>query len=112
MEEGVGTRNHKVTFIASVQKSPPLSSADFLAADDCDLSMHEKLFTIGKHQVKCVPEHAKVTQTKVKLDTHVELPPYTEVLVSCKAGMTQPAENSWHYDEDGLVIRSSLVQQG
>ncbi len=46
--------------------------------------------------------------------------PHSEALVSCKAtqsikhsgtscAIAQPASNSWHYAEDGLVIGSSLV---
>ncbi len=50
----------------------------------------------------------------------MELPPHTEVLVSCKAkqsikhfgtacGVAQSASNSWQYAEDALVIGSTLM---
>ncbi len=50
----------------------------------------------------------------------MELPPHTELLVSCKVtqiikhfgtfcAVAQPSSNSWHYAEDGLVIGSSMV---
>lgn len=60
-------------------------------------------------------------QTRLKLVPPVELPHHTEVLISCKPGrsvhnfrmpyaITQPADNSWCYSEDGLPIGSSLEQ--
>ncbi len=52
--------------------------------------------------------------------THIELPTHTKVLVSYRAtpgikhfgtacAVAKPANNSWWYAEDGLVIASSLV---
>ncbi len=64
------------------------------------------LFTIGKHQVKCVPEHAKAYRAKLKVASSVEVPPQTKVIVNCKAtqiiknfgnpyAVAQPANSSW-----------------
>ncbi len=91
-----------------------------MSAHDCDLSLHEKLFLIGEQKIECIPEKARVKHAKLKLARRVELPPHTEVLVSCKVGqgtkyfgtphkVAQPSGNSWRYSEDGLVIGSSLL---
>ncbi len=98
-----------------------LIRADFLGAHNCDMSLHQKLFTIREHQVKCIPVCAKATRTKLKLARRVEVSPQTEVIVNYKAthlsiknfgtpyAVAQPGNNSWQYAEGGLVIRSSLT---
>ncbi len=94
--------------------------ADFLSAYDCDLQLRQKLFTLGRNSVPCLPERGRSSHARLKLARRVELPPDCEVLVSCKAtqiikhfgtscAVAQPASNSWRYAEDGLVIGSSLV---
>ncbi len=94
--------------------------ADFLAAHNCDLSLRQKLFTIGEQKVQCIPENIRSNSAKLKVARRIQLPPQTEVLVSCKAtsgikyfgmphAVAQPTDNSWRYAEDGLVIGSSLT---
>ncbi len=62
----------------------------------------------------------ELNHAELKLARRVELPPHTEVLVSCKAGqgtkyfvvqhmVAHHSANSWRYTEDGLVIGSSLL---
>ncbi len=52
---------------------------------NCDLSLCQKLFTIGEQQVRCVPQRTKATRAKLKLARRVEVPPHTEVVVKCQA---------------------------
>ncbi len=44
--------------VVSTRKERPNSiiGADFLATHDCDLLLKQKLFTVGKHKVECIPE--------------------------------------------------------
>ena len=67
-----------------------------------------------------MPERTKAPRAKLKLARRVEVPPYSEVVVKCQAtsnvkhfntpyAIAQPADNSWRYAEDGLVIGSSLT---
>ncbi len=62
----------------------------------------------------------RANNAKLKVARGIELPTQTEVMVSCRTtkgtkyfgtphAMAQPADNSWQYAEDGLVIGSSLV---
>ncbi len=94
--------------------------ADFLAAHNCGLSLCQKLFTIGKQEMHFIPENIRANHAKLKVARRLQLPPQTEVLVSCKAtkgikyfgtpnAVAQPADNSWRYVEDVLVIGSSLT---
>ncbi len=91
-----------------------------MAAHNCDLSLHQKLFTIGEQQIQCIPENIRANSAKLKVARRIQLPPQTEVLFSCKAtpgikyfgmphAVAQPTNNSWRYAEDGLVIGSSLT---
>ncbi len=84
------------------------------------MSLSQKLFTIGKQEIRCIPEGVRANHAKLKIARRIELPPQSEVLVSCKAAksikyfgtphaVAQPADNSWRYAEDGLVIGSSLI---
>ncbi len=125
MEVGVGTGKYKAAVVVSVRKVTTnfIIGADFLGAHNCDLSLRQKFFTIGEQQVRCVPEHTKVTRAKLKLARRVQVLPHTEVVVKCQAtsnvkrfdmpyAIAQPADNSWRYAEDGLVIGSSLTAPG
>ncbi len=58
--------------------------------------------------------------TKLKIARRIELSPQSEGLVSCKAtnsakyfsmphAVAQPANGSWWYPDDGLVLGSSLI---
>ena len=92
-----------------------------MAAHNCDLLLRQKLFTIGEQKIQCISENIRANSAKLKVARHIQLPPQTEVLVSCKAtpgikyfgmphAVAQPAaDNSWRYAEDGLVIESSLT---
>ncbi len=122
MEVGVGTGKYKAAVVVSARKERPnfIIGADFLGEHNCDLSLRQKLFTIGEQQVRCVPECTKAPRAKLKLTRRVKVPPYSEVLVKCQAtsnvkrfdtpyAIAQPADNSWRYAEDGLVIGSSFT---
>ncbi len=122
VEVGIAAGVYKTPVVVSARKGRPnfITGADFLAAHDCDLSLRQKLFTVGRDNVRSLPERVRISHTRLKLARPVQLPLHTEVLVSCKAtqsikhfgtscAVTQPASNSWFYAEDGLVIGSSLV---
>ncbi len=117
VEVGVGTGKYKAAVVVSAHKKRPnfIIGADFLGKHNCDLSLRQKLFTIGEQQVRCVPERTKAARAKRRLARRVEVPPHTEVVVKCQAtsnvkrfdtlyAIAQPADNSWRYAEDGLVI--------
>ncbi len=113
---------YKAPVVVSARKERPnfIIGADFLSTHDCDLSTRQKLFTVRRDSVRCLPERVRASHARLKLARRVELPPHSEVLVSCKASQSikhfgtscavaQPANNSWRYAEDGLVIGSSFV---
>ncbi len=125
VEVGVGAGKYKAAVVVSARKERPnfIIGADFLGEHNCDLSLRQKLFTIGEQQVRCVPEHTKATRAKLKLARCIEVPPHSEVVVKCQAtsnvkrfdtpyAIAQPADNRWRYAEDGLVIGSSLTAPG
>ncbi len=108
---------YKSIVVVSARKERPnfIIGADFLAAHNCDLSLHQKLFTIGEQKIQCIPANIRANSAKLKVARRIQLPPQTEVLVSCKAtpgikyfgiphAVAQPTDNSWWYAEDGLVI--------
>ncbi len=88
--------------------------ADFLAAHNCDLSLHQsslllgnrKLFNIGEQKIQCIPENIRANSDNLTVARRIQLPPQTEVLVNCKAtpgikyfgmphAVAQPTNNSW-----------------
>ncbi len=122
VEVGIPAGVYKTPVMVSARKERPnfIIGAHFLAAHDCDLSLRPKVFTVGQDSDQCIPEWVRASHARLKLARQVELPPHTEVLVSCKAtqsikhvgmacAVAQPASTSWHCAEDGLVIGSSLV---
>ena len=122
LEVGIAAGVYKTPVVVSARKERPnfIIGADFLSAHDCDLSLRQKLFTVGRDSVWCLPERVKASHTRLKLARWVEFPLHSEVLVSCKAtqsikhfgtscAVAQPVGNNWRYAEDGLVIGSSLV---
>ncbi len=119
---GIAAGVYRTPVVVSARKERPnfIIGADFLSTHDCDLSLRQKLFMLGRNSVQCLPERVRSSHARLKLARRVKLPPHLEVLVSCKAtqsikhfgtscAVAQPANNSWHYAEDGLVIGSSLV---
>ncbi len=119
---GIGDGVYKATAVVSARKERPnfINGADFLAAHNCDLSLRQKLFMIGEQKIQCIPENIRANSAKLKVAKCIQLPPQTEVLVSCKAtpgikyfgtphAAAQPTNNSWRYAEDGLVIGLSLT---
>ncbi len=119
---GIGNGVYKATVVVSARKERPdfIIGADFLATHNCDLSLRRNLFTIGEQKIQCIPENIRANSAKLKVARRIQLPPQTEVLVSCKAtpgiryfgmphAVAQPTNNSWQYAEDGLVIGSSLT---
>ncbi len=113
---------YKATVVVSArrERSNFIIGANFLAAHNCDLSLHQKLFTIRKQEIQCIPENIRANHAKLKVARRIQLPLQTEVLVNCKAtkgikyfgmpnAVVQPADHSWRYAEAGLVIRSSLT---
>ena len=122
VEVGIAAGVYKTPVVVSARKERPnfIIGADFLSTHDCDLSTRQKLFTVRRDSVRCLPERVRASHARLKLARRVELPPHSEVLVSCKASQSikhfgtscavaQPANNSWRYAEDGLVIGSSFV---
>ncbi len=122
VQVGIGDGVYKSTVVVSARRERPnfIIGADFLAAHRCDLSLRQKLFTIGKKEIQCIPENIRGNYAKLKVARRIQLPPQTEVMVSCEAtkgvkyfgtsnAVAQPADNSWRYAEDGLVIGSSLT---
>ena len=114
---GIGDGVYKATVVVSARKERPnfIIGADFLAAHNCDLPLCQKLFTIGEQKIECIPENIRANSARLKVARRIQLPPQTEVLVSCKATpgikyfgrphtVAQPTDNSWRYAEDGLVI--------
>ncbi len=83
IEDGV----YKATVVVSAWRESPdfIIGADFLAAHNCDLSLCQKLFNIGKQEIQCIPENIRANYTKLKVARRIQLPPQTEVMVSCKA---------------------------
>ncbi len=85
---GVGIRDgvYRATVVSARKERPNfIIGADFLAAHNCDLSLHQRLFTIGEEKIQCIPENIRANSAKLKVARHIQLPPQTEVLVSCKA---------------------------
>ena len=122
VQVGIGEGMYKATVVVSARRERPnyIIGADFLATHNFDLSLRQKLFTIGKQEIQCIPENIRANYAKLKVARQIQLPPQTEVMVSCKAtkgvkyfgtpnAVTQPAESSWKYAKDGLVIGSSLT---
>ncbi len=122
VEVGIAAGVYKTPVVVSARKERPnfVIGADFLSTHDCDLLLRHKLFTVGRNSVRCLPERVRSSHARLKLARRVELPPHSEVLVSCKAtqsikhfgtscAVAQPSSNSWRYAEDGLVVGSSLV---
>ncbi len=114
---GIGDGVYKATVVVSARKERPnfIIGADVMAAHNCDLFLRQKLFTIGEQKIQCIPENIRANSAKLKVARRIQLPPQTEVLVSCKAApgikyfgtphaVAQPTDNSWRYAEDGLVI--------
>ncbi len=60
---------NKTPVVVSARKERPnfIIGADFLAAHDCDLSLRQKLFTVGEHKVECIPEQVRVSHARLKL---------------------------------------------
>ncbi len=115
----IGDGVYKATVVVSARKERPnfIIGADFLAAHNCDLSLRQKLFTIGEQKIQCIPENVRANSAKLKVARGIQLPP---ALVSYNAtpgikyfgmphAVAQPTNNSWRYVEDGLVIGSSLT---
>ena len=105
---GIGDGVYKATVVVSARKERPnfIIGADFMAAHNCDLSLRQKLFTIGEQKIQCIPENIRTNSAKLKVARRIQLPPQTEVLVSCKAtpgikyfgmphAVAQPTNNSW-----------------
>ena len=58
VEVGIGTGVYKAEGIVSARRERPnfIIGANFLAAHNCDLSLHKNIFTIGEQGVHCIPE--------------------------------------------------------
>ncbi len=107
VQVGIGDGVYKATVVVSARRERPnfIIGADFLAAHNCDLSLRQKLFTIEKQEVQCIPKNIRANYAKLKAARRIQLPPQTEVMVSCKAtkgvkyfgtpnAVGQPADNS------------------
>ncbi len=56
-EVGIAAGVYKTPVVVSARKERPnfIIGADFLSAHDCDLSLRQKLFTVGRDSVWCLP---------------------------------------------------------
>ena len=67
----IGIRDgvYKATFVVSARRERPnvILGADFLAAHNCDLSLRQTLFTIGKQEIQCIPENIRANHAKLKV---------------------------------------------
>ncbi len=66
VQVGIGDGVYKATLVVSArrERSNFIIGADFLAAHNCDLSLLQKLFTIGKQEIQCIPENIRPSQAK------------------------------------------------
>ncbi len=66
VQVGIGDGVYKATLVVSArrERSNFIIGADFLAAHNCDLSLLQKLFTIGKQEIQCIPENMRPSQAK------------------------------------------------
>ncbi len=57
VEVGIGDGMYKATVVVGARKERPnfIISDVFLTARNCDLPLRQKLFTIGKQEIQCVP---------------------------------------------------------
>ncbi len=87
VEVGIAAGVYKTPVVVSVRKERTSFSigVDFLSTHDWDLSLRQKLFTVGQNSVRCLPERVSASHATLKLVSWVELPPHSEVLVNCKA---------------------------
>ncbi len=69
VDVGIGDGVYKVAVVVSARWERPnfIIGADFLATHDCDLSMCQKLFTIGKQEIQCIPEGVRANHAKLKI---------------------------------------------
>ena len=63
--------------VVSARKERPnfIIVAGFLATHDRDLSLRQKLFTMGEDRVECILERVTVCPARLKLARRVDLPP-------------------------------------
>ncbi len=63
MEVWIGNGEYKTAVFISARRERPnlIVSADFLAAHNCDLSIHQKLFTIGNDKYSVYPRVSELT---------------------------------------------------
>ncbi len=56
VEVGIATGVYKTPVVVSARTKRPnfIIGADFLSAHDCDLSLRQKLFTVGQDSVSCL----------------------------------------------------------
>ncbi len=76
VEVGIAAGVHKTPVVVSAKKERPkfIIGADFLSAHDCDLSLRQKLFTVGRNSVQCLPERVRSSHARLNLARRVELP--------------------------------------
>ncbi len=57
VEVGIAAGVYKAPVVVSARKERPnfIIGADFLYAHSCDLSLRQKLFTVGRNSVRCFP---------------------------------------------------------
>ncbi len=77
VQVGIGDGVYKATVVVSAKRERPnfIIGVDFLAAHNCDLSLCQKLFTIGKQEIQCIPENIRANYAKLKVAR--QIPPTT-----------------------------------
>ncbi len=73
--------------------------AAFFCAHNCDLSLHQRLFTIGEQQVKCMTPHTLPEGTCIK-----DVYPATSLKQTCEMFGTHPQLSDWDSDDNELFL--------
>ncbi len=81
VEVGIAAGVYRTPVVVSARKERHnfIISADFLSTHDCDLSLRQKLFTVGQNSVRWLPERVRSSHARLKLARWVEQPPHSEI---------------------------------
>ncbi len=62
VDVGIRTGVYKAAVVSAWRERPNfIIGAKFLATNSCELSLHQKLFTIGEYEMQCIPEGVTLT---------------------------------------------------
>ncbi len=76
VDMGIGNDVYKAAVVVSARWQRPsfIIGADFLATHDCYLSLRQKVFTVGKQEIQCIPEGVRANHAKLNIARRMELP--------------------------------------